>query len=366
MNRMRSLLPIARRLCVVGLVAAVALWAGGAAKAASTPRDQKMPAAAYMTNPQAKTEAERLDDYLAVWIEDRGNGGEIYGKRLFGNGLPNGGPDRQGIQVVREVQGPGRGNEPHGERADPDLVWNSVQLESLLVWSQFTDDANGWDIYGVRVSPAGYSSGSPRLLVGGPGDQQHPDIAIQATEHSDNNDYVLVFDDNLRDLDRIMGLKIRFNGIPNGKPYQVFAGETWNATDPTTNGSAVAWVDDRGETTDIWSIRLRNGLPNGKDMRLAGTEDDDFNPNYGSGGLVWNVYDPATANDIVGLEVYDNNRTRGPSFGIRVPPANQSWPILVNGLLLYSDDRSGNLDIYAIRTVNVRYQRGNEIAIVKE
>ena len=61
-----------------------------------------------------------------------------------------------------------------------------------------------------------------------------------------------------------------------------------------------------------------------------------------------------------------NPRTRGPSFGIRVPPANQSWPILVNGLLLYSDDRSGNLDLYAIRTANVRYQRGNEIPIVKE
>lgn len=348
------------------LLAALAARGGGGVAAATPPRDQKMPALAFMTNPQARSQVEQLNDYFAVWIEDRGSGGEIYGKRLFGNGLPNGGPDRAGIQVVREPQGPGRNAEPHGERVDPDLVWNGQQLEMLLVWSEFTGEANGWDIFGVRVSPAGYSQGTPKLLVTGPGDQQHPDVAIQATERADNTDYILVYDDNERDLDRIMARKIRFNGIPNGKPYQVFAGETWNATDPTTNGSAVAWVDDRGETTEIYSIRLRNGLPYGTDDRLAGTEDDDFNPNYGSGGLVWNVYDPATANDIVGLEVYDNNRTRGPTFGIRVPPANQSWPILVNGLLLYSDDRSGNLDLYAIRTANVRYQRGNEIAVVKE
>ncbi|MBK6769240.1 MAG: hypothetical protein IPG72_09600 [Ardenticatenales bacterium] len=352
-----------RRAATVAVVLCGTLIVGGtqpAVRAASPPRDQKMPTLAYMTDAAAE-----LDDYFAVWIEDRGSGGELYGKRLFGNGLPNGGPDRQGIAVVREVQGPGRSSEPHGERVDPDLVWNGPQLELLLVWSEFTGDENGWDIFGVRVSPAGYSVGSPKVLVSGPGDQQHPDVAIQASEH-DTVGYILVYDDNQRDLDRIMARKIRFNAIPNGKPFQVFAGETWNATDPTTNGAAVAWVDDRGETTEIYTIRLRNGLPNGTDERLAGTEDDDFNPNYGSGGLVWNVYDPATPNDILGLQVYDNNRTRGPSFGIRVPPANQSWPILVNGLLLYSDDRSGNLDLYAIRTANVRYQRGNEIPIVKE
>jgi len=356
-----------RRAVAIALVSALVIWGAfalrgpqSAIRAASPPRDQKMPTLAYMTDAEAQ-----LDDYFAVWIEDRGNGGDLYGKRMFGNGLPNGGPDRQGILVVRELQGPGRSAEDHGERVDPDLVWNAVQLELVLVWSEFMGDENGWDIMGVRVSPAGYSVGSPKVLVTGPGDQQHPDIAIQASEH-DTTGYILVYDDNQRDLDRVMARKIRFNAIPSGKPYQVFAGETWNATDPTTNGSAVAWVDDRGETTDIFSIRLRNGLPNGMDERLAGTEDDDFNPNFGSGSLVWNVYDPGTANDIVGAQVYDNNRTRGPSFGIRVPPANQSWPILVNGLLLYSDDRSGNLDLYAIRTANVRFQRGNEIVIVKE
>lgn len=347
----------------VTVAAVLAVSSGAPAHAQSGPREQRTPAIAWMTNPSAANASEELDTYFVAWIEDRGAGADVFGRQLFANGLPKGGPEKQGIQVIRETRsGPGS-SDPPGERANPDLVWNATALELVLVYSEFTGEADGWDIFSVRLSPAGYSKGNPRKIVGGPGDQQRPDIALlDGSSGSGNDDFIVVYDDNTRDLDEIWAVRLRSNTIPKGEPFRLFAGETWNASDPTTSGGVVAWVDDRGPDTEIYAIRLRNGLPNGTDYRLAGTEDDDVNPNFGSGGLVWNTFDPATGDDIVGVQVYDNDRTRGPTIGIVVPAANQSWPVIANGLVIWSDDRVGNYDLYAMRTVNIR-RLGREFPI---
>ena len=355
----------------VAVGAAVVLLIGAMLLSSSTPsvmaqsvvREQKTPAIAWMTNPSARNASEQLNTYFVAWIEDRGAGADLYGRQLFANGLPKGGPQKQGIQVIRETRsGPGK-SKPPGERADPDLVWNASNTELVLVYSEFTGDPDGWDIFAVRLSPAGYSKGNPRKIVGGPGDQQRPDIAILSESRgSSSDDFIVVYDDNTRDLDEVWMVRLRSNTIAKGAPTMLFAGETWNATDPTTSGSIVAWVDDRGPDTEIQAIRLRNGLPNGEDYRLAGSEDDDFNPNFGTGSLVWNTFDPATGNDIMGVQVYSNSLTRGPTLGIVVPAANQSWPVIANNLVVWSDDRVGNFDLYAMRTVNIR-RRGREFPI---
>ncbi len=346
---------------LVGLM--IAASSSPAVLAQSTVREQKLPAAAWMTNPSAANASEELDTFFVAWIEDRGAGGDVFGRQLFANGLPKGGPDKQGIQVIREARsGPGSADPP-GERANPDLVWNPTTLELVLVYSEFTGEIDGWDIFSVRLSPAGYSKGNPRKVVGGPGDQQRPDIAILSdSSGSSGDDYIVVYDDNTRDLDEVWAARLRSNTIAKGGPFMLYAGETWNASDPTTSGSVVAWVDDRGADTELYAIRLRNGLPNGTDYRLAGTEDDDVNPNFGTGSLVWNTFDPATGDDIVGVQVYTNDRTRGPTLGIVVPAANQSWPVIANDLVIWSDDRVGNYDLYAMRTVNIR-RLGREFPI---
>ncbi len=329
-------------------------------------REQKTPSLVYMTNPDARNRTEQIDSYFMAWVEDRGSGADLYGKRLFQNGLAQGGPDKQGIQILRQLTGPGR-NDPPGERADPDMVYNAQRQEIYVVFSEFKGEPDGWDIYAVRVAVSGYAKGNPRLIAGGPGDQQHPDVAILNDDRggSSNEDYVVVFDDNTRDLDEIKMVRVRENGIQRGAATTLFAGEAWNATDPTTNGQVVAWVDDRDADSEIWAIRLRNGIPNGEDYRLAGTDDDDFAPNFGTGSLVWNVYDAASGADIVGVQVYPNQRTRGPNLGIVVPAADQSWPVIANGLLLWSDNRDGQFDLYAMRTVNVR-SRGREYAVLTD
>ncbi len=319
--------------------------------AARTPREQKMPAVSYAGH-------KDLQRFLLVWLEDRGNGHEIYAKFLFNNGLPQGGPQRGGWQVVREQQRAGRQPEPPGERSSPALVWHNGREEYFMVYSEFFGEPNGWDVMSVRVSSAGFSRSKPRLLAGGPGDQQRPDVAIAG------DDYMVVWDDNTRDLDEIWGMRVRGNGIPIGRSYPLFQGESWNATDPTTSGGVVAWVDDRGVDAEIYALRLTNGLPRGNDYRLAGTGDDDFAPRFGGSGLLWNVYNFASGADIAGAQVYANNRTRGGTRGIVVPAADQSWPDSDQGIIVFSDNRTGEYDLYAIRLGGNFITRGREFPLL--
>jgi len=298
--------------------------------------------------------------FLVVFVEDRGRGDDLYATKLFANGLPQGGPNRSGTGVVRTMPGPGRRGEPEGPRSDPALAYHAGQREFMLVYSEFRGGEHGWDIFGVRVSTAGYSRSAPRLLAGGPGDQGHPDIARSG------DGYLVVWDDNTRDLDEVWSIRVRSNGIPIGNAQAIAGFETWNAVDPTTNGSVVAWVDDRAEQTDIWAVRVANGLPRGADYRLAGTEDDDFAPRFSGVGLVWNTFDPATGADIQGRQVYGNGSARGRNAGIMVPAADQSWPDGDNGILVFSDNRSGEHDLFAVRTNGNLYTRGKEFPIVSD
>ena len=112
------------------LCLALALCLAAAAPALAAPRparDQLMPTAAH--NPL--TESTML-----LWVEDRGGGPDIYAKRMFNNGLPKGGPDRGGWQVVRDDSAFNRNSEPPGPREDPRLVYNSQREEFLLVFPE--------------------------------------------------------------------------------------------------------------------------------------------------------------------------------------------------------------------------------------
>jgi len=355
------------RWIAVWMVAMMALaLAAGASRSQAAPRpprEQRKPALAFNSHPD-------VQDFLLVWVEDRGDGPNIYGKRLFNNGLPQGGPDKLGAQVVREDS---RRPEPAGPRADPSLVYNPQQEEYLLVFSEDTGEPNGWDVFATRVNAAGFAVTAPKLIAGGEGDQQHPDVELLAEDtETEDRDYLVVFDDNVRDVDEVRAVRLRSNGIPKAKPYTLVTNPTSNASDPTTNGSAVAWVDDRAGQTDIWTLRLRSGKPEGRPYRLAGDPfEDDFAPRYGGTGLLWSVYDPGSGADIRGAQIYANNTTRGPSVGILVPAADQSWPdggVGTDGdksksIVVFSDNRSGEYDLYAVRTTNFRLQ-GQEFPLM--
>lgn len=345
---------------IPGLILAGLLVWSPAAGAQTPPPEQRMPAVAY-------NDHREQQNYFIVWVEDRGNGPDIYGKRLSNNGLPQGGPTKGGIQVIRSEIG--ARNQP-GPRSDPALVYNAETEEFVLVFSEYTGEVEGWNIFSVRVSAAGYAIGRPREIVGGEGDQQRADIDLVdlLSGSNERRDYLVVYDDNTRDVDEIWAIRLRNNNIPLARSFLIYADPAFNASDPTTDGSSVAWVDDREGQSDIWTQRLRNGLPNGMPYRFAGDSfADDYNPRYGQGGLTWNSYDAATGEDIVGVQVYANNLTRGGSIGILVPVADQSWPDSAAGtdgsIAVYADNRSGRFNLYGIRTTNFRRQ-GREFPIL--
>lgn len=325
-------------LCVLSVV----VLAGASDVAAQQPpKEQFMPTLAYNDHPRVK-------NFIMMWVEDRGKGRNIYAKRLFINGLPQGGPTKSGWQVLRDDSAYNRRKPPPGPRADPALIYNAAREEYLLVFSEMTGEADGWDVFAVRVSTAGYARGNPRLLAGGPGDQQHPDVGLVNDDRSRTNEYLVVWDDNERDVDEVWAQRLQPNGIQKGRPYPLVQNAA-NATDPTTNGTQVAWVDDRDGQTDIWTVRLKNGIPNGKESKISGEIEDEFNPRFGSNGLIWNIFDPSTGIDIMGVQILENARTRGTNNPIIVPAADQNWPAMENGVLVFADNRSGEYDLYAIR-----------------
>jgi hypothetical protein len=297
---------------------------------------------------------------MLLWVEDRGGGPDIYAKRMFNNGLPQGGPDRGGWQVVRDDSAFNRNSEPPGPREDPRLVYNSQREEFLLVYSEDAGGLDGWDVYAVRVNSAGFSTGRPRLIAGGPADQRHPDVAVIA-----DGEYHIVWDDNARDIDEIHGQRLQANAIPKGGP-SVLLRQATNATDPTVSPGLLAWVDDVNGNADIYGLRIENTKPIGTPYRLGGDQTlDDTNPRFSGSGLVWNVFDPGTGFDILGVTVYGNGRERGGARGILVPAADQGWPDAANGVVVFADNRSGGFDIYGVRVAgNDLRTRGGEFPLV--
>jgi hypothetical protein len=352
----RKWIPLRAYLRVAGVVAfvVVAPWPAQAVRAAAT-AEQITPAIAYNSH-------EERQDYFIVWTEDRGARPDIYAKRLFRNGLPQGGPDKNGWLPIRSSGAYQRSEPPPGPRANPDVVYNGQREEFLLVFSERASEIDGWDVFAVRIAASGYSVGNPRVIAGGPGDQQRPDVALIG----DDGEYLVVFDDNSRDIDIVGAVRVRANGIPSGRPYVMIELPS-NTSDPSTNGSVVAWVDDRNGNSDIYAQRINeNGLPERDDYPIARTVDEETSPNFGAGQLVWNVFDPATGMDIRGAQVYDNGMTRGRDQGILVPASDQSWPATAEGgLVIFSDNRSGEFDLYGIRLANGR-SRGREFPILQE
>lgn len=183
------------------------------------------------------------------------------------------------------------------------------------------DDDEGWNLFAVCMSPAGFAVGRPREIVGGVGDQQRPDVALVDTGGEADGEMIVVYDDNSRDVDEVWSLRVRSNGIPLGKPYALVKEPNVNASDPTTNGSAVAWVDDRAGQNDIWVQPLRNGKPLGKARFLVGDEfADHFALRYGSGARIPGTpMTPPPARTSAAPRYTTRTAAPVPTFGVLVP-----------------------------------------------
>lgn len=132
-------------------------------------QDQVTPAVAY--NPQLK-------NYLVVWSNDRPGNDDIYARRITANGKPLGG-------WISISAGAGF------ERRYPDVAYNEVQGEFLVVWEE--EPHGGYlTIRGLRVSKNGEPIPPVINISSGPAlkNCQKPSVAYAST--SDN--YLVIWD----------------------------------------------------------------------------------------------------------------------------------------------------------------------------
>jgi hypothetical protein len=312
------------------------------------------------------------DEYLLIY-NDVTRGSKLLAKSLFTNGLPKGGVNGATWEATRS-RSSGFGIDERGMQTDPALYFNSERDEYFLVWAEKRDEVTGFDIYGQRMFSNGRPVGYQVVIYKASGDQQHPDVVFGA------DNYLVVWDDNVRDVDEIYGIRLNVAGNPVGGAFVVVSGES-NAQDPTVgpgerNSFQVAWVDDRNGNRDIYSKQVYiTGIPapggRSQDRALVMAAEHDFDPDITTGFLVWTQARLDSGLDIMGLRVYPTGLVNGRPIGITARVADQRSPAAASNpqrgetLVVFSDNRSGDFDIFALRLVN-DLPRGADYPVVSD
>lgn len=176
-------------MCVVGAAVVLAVGATGAQAAPgdlgspqpiSSAQNASQPAIAY--NP-------RQNRYFVVWEGEEGASpdeeDEIFGRLLGPGGVPLGSP------FVISSAG------PVGEAEDPDLAYNSVRDEFMVVWGDDRHGALDSEIYAQRISSDGAQLGGDMRITqsGSDGDATRamlPAVAYNAV----SDQYLVAYDRN--------------------------------------------------------------------------------------------------------------------------------------------------------------------------
>jgi hypothetical protein len=231
------------------------------------------------------------NEYLVVWeraadIWAPGRTYEIYGRRIKGDGTFTG-PAFQ-ISGLHEQGGP----------MDPQVAWNSVHDQYLVIW----DDGS---ILGQRVNGDGTLLGTEFLVAGADyqtTDPTRPVLVFNATRE----EYLAVWEDSRGPAatrgDDIYGRRIAANGTLVAGEFRISGpGATWGDHYPAAvwNGSndqyLVAWEDQRNYSEwdycclDIYGTILEgDGSRTGGDFRVVPTINtlDDASPE-----VAWNAAD---------------------------------------------------------------------------
>lgn len=328
----------------VAIAAAVALPspAPAAAQPAPTAHDQAQADVVYVP--------ER-EEYLLVWVEDRGAGNRVFAKRVRANGLPVGGRSA-GDWELTGATGTGAAAGQKGDQQAPAIIGD------LVVWSEKAPGAADYNLYAQRLFDNGRANGRPRLILDRPGDQMYPDV-IRAARGGE--EYLVVWSENTNDAGDVMGVRLNSALLARGAPFAVASGPS-RAEDPTiardlsdNDSLLVLFTDDRAGNKDIYGMRiLESGLPRGGagagDFPVIQGPADAYAPSIvatqrsdrpggrtASGapgsdvldarGLVaWTTDDAVDGPDVLGQRLFANGLPLGTPFGIAGGPGVQAMP----------------------------------------
>jgi len=367
------------------------------------------PAVAYNDN---------LDEYLVVWVDNRGGtDSNIYGQIITGGGIPKG-----DNFIIRD--------EASNALFCPDVAYDSVNQCYLVVWYDLTafdvegkllnEDGSAYgsgftiasgtsanfrgfpsvaayshatqgtfavayqggsggdtNIYARLVSATG-TVGSELTISDASGDQTDPDIAVNPA----NGYFLIVWEDGRAANDRIYGCLLYSTG---------FLGTEFTVATPSepVRNPAVAFNPDAGDTGEWLVVFQRDvsgdsqirgkrvaadGTPTGSSIYICDDGEDQLYPDvaysaYGSQWLVvWEDHRAGTTNyDIYSRRVDASGNTLGDTFAISTAPDHQTAPAVASSsaftgyLVVFPDNRTE--DISGQRALSSGYLMGSTFAI---
>jgi hypothetical protein len=227
---------------------------------------------------------------------------------------------------------------------------------------------------------------APAAAQAAPRDQRDANLTWLA----DREAFLMVWTEDRGAGSRIYAKLVNANGIPVGGAD----GGAWAAVRPAPGGPTVPG-DQRwpaiipglivysekvagGTDYDLYAQRLfDNGRPTGAPMLIQGGPGDqryaDVVPmargaNGGEFLIVWSE-DTRDAGDVMGIRVdYALRRSRGPAFPIAQGPGTAEDPVIAQDLVdedsylvLFTDNRNGNRDIYGTRVAQTGLPRGGPL-----
>ena len=239
--------------------------------------------------------------------------------------------------------------------------------------------ATGWRLLGgtvVVVGLASLAAALPARAQSVARDQSDPDVVGLAQQE----EILVVWAEDRGAGPRVLAKRVRANGLPVGGP----AGGEWAAAgtaDPTglkgdQRWPAVAdgllvWSERLPGATDfdLYAQRLfSNGRAQGRPTLVAGGPGDQRYGDVAASGDGWLVVwsdDASDGGDVLGRRLSAALTAQGAAFPIAQGPGVAEDPVIGRDpgdpryfLVLYSDDRNGNRDIYGTRVAQTGLPRG--------
>ncbi|MBN1975968.1 MAG: hypothetical protein JW918_01085 [Anaerolineae bacterium] len=250
----------------------------------------------------------RYHEYLAVWADERNGNADIYGQRYDRDGIPLG-----SNFVIRQEA---------GDQLYPDVAYNSIDNEYLVVWSDSDDDTVEWR----RLSALGTGLDSGRVYTG-VGKQACPAVAYNS--NVSHGDYIVVFDmQEAGGTYKVLAAHLDAEG--NVAPvYYSASSSASNLAYPDivyndiTNEYMVVWQNLAGNQGDIWGRRVDPiGVQVGAEFVIGQAADTQgfpaiaWNDNANEYLVVWYDYrtEATTGTDIYGRRVGAASNVLGSDF----------------------------------------------------
>lgn len=243
-----------------------------------------------------------VNEYLVVWTADSlptDNEFEVFGQRISASGAEIGGDFR--ISTV------GADGDPLRGAGEPDVAYNSVANEYLVVWAgDGLATANEEEVFGQRISATGTEIGTEfRISRSGP--ETDPTISVEFPAVDYNslvNEYLVVWESELfptDNEDEIFGQRVSAAGAEIGSDFRISnqgvdgnhlfdASAADIAYNRTGNEFLVVWLGDNAADNEFEVFAQRvsaAGAQVGADFRLSTTGTD--------GDTAHEAFDPAVA-----------------------------------------------------------------------